>query len=179
MNENVPNLLTKPEQLKESLLSNYSQNRIVPIPSDSIEKMCKEPGTKEGSPAHKALELKMGFTYRTLLGECMYAYITCRPDIGYAITTLSKFSCAPGLYHYKLLRMVAKYLQVTAHWGIWFKRSKPLTLSEDDYKRGFFPTTLYDIPDDPTLQDLFNVDINTNKLVGFVDAAHANDLRKR
>merc|ERR1739837_56365 len=43
----------------------------------------------------------------------------------------------------------------------------------------FFPTTLYDIPDDPTLQDLFNVDINTNKLVGFVDAAHVNDLRKR
>ena len=26
VNENVPNLLTKPEQLKESLLSNYSQN---------------------------------------------------------------------------------------------------------------------------------------------------------
>ena len=54
-----------------------------------------------------------------------------------------------------------------------------MTLSEDDYKQGFFPTTSYDIPDDPTLKDLFNVDINTNKLVGFVDAAHANDLRKR
>ena len=39
VNENIPNLLTKPEQLKESLLSNYSQNRIVPIPSDNIEKM--------------------------------------------------------------------------------------------------------------------------------------------
>ena len=42
-----------------------------------------------------------------------------------------------------------------------------------------FPTTSYDIPDDPTLKDLFNVDINTNKLVSFLDAAHANDLRKR
>ena len=61
--------------------------------------MYKEPGTKEGSPAHKALELKMAFTYCTLLGELMYAYITCCPDIGYAITTLSKFSCAPGIYH--------------------------------------------------------------------------------
>ena len=111
----------------------------------------------------------------------MYAYLTCQSDIGYAITTLSKFSCAPGIYHYKLLSMVSKYLQVTAHWGIRFIRSKPLTLSlsEDDCKWGFFPTTSYDIPDDPTLKELFNVDINTNKLVGFVDATHANDLRKR
>ena len=60
----------------------------------------------------------------------MYAYITCCPDIGYVITTLSNFSCAPSIYHYKLLQMVAKYLHVTAHWGICFKRSKPLTLSE-------------------------------------------------
>ena len=74
--------------------------------------------------------------------------------------------------------MVAKYLQVTSHQGIRFKRSKPLTLSEDDYKQGFFPTTSYDIPNDPTLKELFNVDINTNKLVGFVNAAHANDLCK-
>jgi len=33
-----------------------------------------------------------GFEYRTLLGELLYAYITCRPDIGYAITPLSKFA---------------------------------------------------------------------------------------
>ena len=75
----------------------------------------------------------MGFTYQTLLGELMYTYIICWPDIGYSITTLSKFSCAPAEYHYKLLQMIAKYLQVTAHWGICFKRSKPLSLTEKDY----------------------------------------------
>ena len=63
----------------------------------------------------------MGFAYQTFLGELMYAYITCRPDIGYSVTTLSKFSCAPAEYHYKLLRMIAKYLQMTAHWDIRFK----------------------------------------------------------
>ena len=36
------------------------------------------------------LELSQGFSYRTLLGEMMYAYVTCRPDIGYSITTMSK-----------------------------------------------------------------------------------------
>ena len=74
--------------------------------------------------------------------------------------------------------MVAKYLQVTFHWGICYKRSKPLTLSEDDFKQGFFPTTSYDIPNDPTLKELFNVDINTNELVGFVNTAYDNKLRK-
>ena len=75
--------------------------------------------------------------------------------------------------------MVAKYLQMTAHWEIRFKQSKPLPLTDKDYEQGFFRLTSYNIPDDPTLKEPFNVDINTSKLVGFVDAAHANDLRKQ
>ena len=66
------------------------------------------------------------FQTRTVLGECMYAYITCRPDIGYAITTLSKFSCAPTAYHYKLLKGVVKYLRSTIDWGVRFRRTKRL-----------------------------------------------------
>ena len=79
--------------------------------------MYKGPDIKEDSPAHIALEHSMGLSYYTLLGELMYEYITYRPDIGYVITTLSKFSCKPSSYHYKLLQMVAKYLQVVFHWG--------------------------------------------------------------
>ena len=43
----------------------------------------------------------------------MYSYISCRPDIGYSVTTLSKFSYAPTAYHYKLLKGSAKYLKST------------------------------------------------------------------
>ena len=79
--ENDPQLLTKrdPSQipLKSDPLFRYSPNRMVPIPSDSIEKMYKETGPKEGVAAHKILEDKMGFAYQTFLGELMYAYITC------------------------------------------------------------------------------------------------------
>jgi hypothetical protein len=54
-----------------------------------------------------------------ILGELMYAYITCQPDIGYyAVITLSKFSTSPSAYHYKLLKGVAKYLRSTILWGI-------------------------------------------------------------
>ena len=60
----------------------------------------------------------------------MYVYIICRPDIGYAITTLSKFSSEPSAFHYKLLRGVAKYLQSTITWGILFNWPSPLNLDK-------------------------------------------------
>ena len=157
----------------------FASRRTVPMPSDYIKKMYKETGPKEHTPNHKILETKRGFSYCTLLGEAMFAYITCQPDIGYAVTTLSKFSCAPSEYHYKLLKLVARYLCTTSHWGIRFKCSILMTLTEEDYRNGFFPTTSYDIQEDPNLKELFSIPINTNKLIGFCDALHANNLRKR
>ena len=70
--------------------------------------MFKEVGPLEGSVDHTILEKNNGFGYRTLLGELMYAYITYRPDIGYAITSLSKFSTRPSAVHYN----VAKNLRI-------------------------------------------------------------------
>ena len=96
----------------------YHPNRMTPMPSDCIGKIYSEMGYKEGTAEHKVLEDKAGFAYRTLLGEIMYAYMTCRIDIGYAVTTLSKFSSTPSIYHYKLLKCLAQYLYATADWEI-------------------------------------------------------------
>jgi hypothetical protein len=81
----------------------------------------------------------------------MYVYITCQPDIGYAITSLSKFSSAPSPFHYKLLKGVAKYLRSTMHWGIRYKRPKQLP---------HLPTgePYTELQDDP--KNLFPVNIN-------------------
>ena len=79
-----------------------SSKPIAPLPTDCIEQIYKEKGPMENTVEHSALEKMKGFAYRTVLGELMYAYITCRPDIGYAVTTLSKFSTSPSAYHYKL-----------------------------------------------------------------------------
>ena len=70
--------------------------------------------------------------------EVMYAYMICRPYISYAVTTLSKFSCDPSEYHYKLLKMVDKYLRTTLYWEIIFNRKKPMKLTAKDYQNGFF-----------------------------------------
>ena len=76
-----------------------------PIPDDVISTIYTESklGPQEGSSQHQKLEDEMGFSYRTLLGELMFCYVTCRPDIGYAVCTLSKFSSSPGKLHYKHL----------------------------------------------------------------------------
>ena len=99
----------------------------------------------------------------------MYAYVTCRPDIGYAVVALSKYSGYPREVHYSFLKSVAKYLRRTKSWGIRFRKSK------SDLR---LPASAYDLishdaklPDFPSLEPF--------DLTGFVDAAHANDLRKR
>ena len=57
-------------------------------------------------------------------------YITCCPDIGYVITTLSKFSLEPSVFHYKLLLGVTKYLRSSITWGIRFNWPSPLNLDK-------------------------------------------------
>ena len=148
-----------------------SSKPIAPIPSGSIEQMFRDKGPPEGTAAHQVLETQSKFNYRNVLGELMYVYITCRPDIGYAITTLSKFSSGPSAFHYKLLRGLAKYLRSTITWGIRFNRPTPLNLDilEDSVP---YPELL-------NSKDDFPVDVNRPVLQAFVDAAFGNDLTRR
>ena len=112
----------------------------------------------------------------------MHDIITCRPDIGYAVTALSKFSPSPSAYHYKLFQSIAQYLKSTIDWGICFKRPSPMITEESQYeenqeKGGVSRATSYSIPNDPTLTSSFEVDIDAPEIHCFVDAAYANDLR--
>lgn len=72
---------------------------MVPLPSDCIDKIYTEMSPNESTAHLTALE-------KTLLGELMYAYIVCYHDIRYVVTTLSKFSSSPSLFHYKILTTI-------------------------------------------------------------------------
>ena len=86
----------------------------VPLRSDVLNQLAKEdPGPKEGRKEHQELQEKRGFSYRTLLGEMMFAYVSCRPDIGYAIRLMSKYSSNPSEFHYSSLESITKYLRTT------------------------------------------------------------------
>jgi hypothetical protein len=78
----------------------------------------QQSGPVEGTKEHEELQLKSGFSYRTLLGEMMFAYVSCRPDIGYAVTLMSKYGSNPAPYHYSCLKNIARYLRTTRNWGI-------------------------------------------------------------
>ena len=96
----------------------------LPIPADSIPLLYSTNGHDESSVEHQRMTDKLGFSYRGLLGELMYTYVSCRPDIGYAVITLSKFSTCPAEIHFIMLKKVAKYLRSTKEWGIHFYRSE-------------------------------------------------------
>ena len=147
-----------------------SVHKPTPLPTDCIPQLYKDVGPAEGTTEHADKAANHGFAYRTLLGELLYAYVTCRPDIGYAITTLSKFSVAPADVHYRLLKGVAKYLRRTINWGIIYRRTK--------LDASLPASTTVPLPPDEDLPT-FPGPTSPDQLIGFVDAAHANDLRKR
>lgn len=148
------------------------QRPLTPIPPTGIDAMFTQIGPLEHTVEHAVLEKSNNFKYRTLLGELMYAYVTCRPDIGYGVTTLSKFASRPSQVHYTYLKGLAKYLRSTKKWGIRFHR--PSTMHDDDLEPGWWPEIK--MPED---LNHFPVNINNAELNCFVDAAHANDLTKR
>ena len=97
----------------------------------------------------------------------MYAYVTCRSDIAYAITTMNKFSSKPSKSHYKMLKEIAKYLCETKDWGIKYTRS----VERNDLAPAILKS---DVVYDENLPP-FPVDIIQPKLMAFIDAAYAND----
>ena len=160
---------------------NTSSHPSSPLPEDSIHKLYAEVlgpnggGPKEGTAEHLQLQDKMGFSYRTLLGELMFAYVSCRPDIAYAVTTLSKFSNFPTKLHYTFLKGVVFYLKQTKNWGIRYHRNCSATDFHDDLPEGNFDDQPRPLPDNfPSFPDL-----DPTELSVFVDAAYANDPRKR
>jgi hypothetical protein len=81
-----------------------------PMAANCLPQLYAKVGPKEGTIEYHELSTKMGFSYWTLLGELIYAYITCHPDIGYAIVTLSKFASSPTAFHYTSLKNMTCYL---------------------------------------------------------------------
>jgi len=98
-----------------------------PLPVDAVTSLYAHQGPPENTAEYAALVAKHGFAYRTLLGELLYAYVTCWPDIGYATIMLSKFSTCPHDHHFAMLKKVAKYLRATKDWSIIYRRSQPDT----------------------------------------------------
>ena len=76
-----------------------------------------------GNPDEKhqrELAKKMGFGFRNGLGEIIYAMITARPDIAYAIVRAAQHSACPHEIHYNVLHHLFKYMYQTRTQGIYY-----------------------------------------------------------
>ena len=132
-------------------------------------------GPAEGTKEHSTLEQEMGFSYRTLLGEMMYAYVSCRLDVAYAITTLSKFTTRPTKLHYQYLKGLLGYLNRTKSWGIRYHRTCDPSSFLPDLPDGDFSSQPTPLPSEFSKFP----SSNPSELTYYVDAAYANDLRQR
>jgi hypothetical protein len=100
----------------------------------------------------------------------MYAYVTCRLYIVYAMAKLSKFSCGPAACHFAAAKRIFRYLRQTKEEGLVYWR----------------PTPRLDLPHAPI--KCRNVDetdlklpypVEIDQLAAYVDAAHANCSKTR
>jgi hypothetical protein len=96
----------------------------VSSPMDPNVKLEKLPDT-ESHPEIKCV-------YQSMVGGLMYAAITTRPDIAYAVQTLSQFNINPGPAHLTAVKRVYRYLSGTKNLGITYSAtSDPITMHAD------------------------------------------------
>jgi hypothetical protein len=66
--------------------------------------------------------------YRQLIGSLMYL-VNTRPDICYAVNTLSQFMVEPKRAHWAAAKHVLRYIQGTVDYGLLYTRGKDIRLS--------------------------------------------------
>ena len=100
-------------------LSNHNiPNRPTPLPSTKTFLTSFLPDPKvQGN-----LEKSMKISYRSAIGELIYAMTTCRPDIAYTTVRASQYSTRPHAIQYHGARHISKYLYATKDDGLYYWR---------------------------------------------------------
>jgi hypothetical protein len=112
----------------------------------------------------KALELKYGATFASILGDIMHVWVWSRPDIGFSTTRLSQYTHAPNAASFAGLYRVLRYLATHLHRPIFYPR-QPLTGTHEIRVE-------FDPPKSMSME-------LPNGLIELVDADHARDMATR
>ena len=57
-----------------------------------------------------------------VIGSLRYAIDCTRPDIGYVVGVLARFSSKPNFEHWNAMTQLMRYLKRTAHYGLLYQR---------------------------------------------------------
>ncbi|KAL7545720.1 hypothetical protein ACHAWF_009070 [Thalassiosira exigua] len=114
------------EHLATWMLVKDMPDRPTPLPTKDtfMRDFLSTQGNKDEDEQAK-LAKEMGFGYRKGIGQLIYPYMTCRPDLSYAVVRTSQYSTCPAAIHYHGVRHALKYLYCTRGDGIYFWRTTP------------------------------------------------------
>ena len=72
--------------------------------------------------------LSLNVPYTQAMGSIMYAALSSRPNLAFAIQHLSQFITAHGTEHWTAVKHVLQYLKGTPDAGVVFQKANPLEL---------------------------------------------------
>ena len=116
------------ERICEKYLGTWMRNHVMstrptPLPqTDSFLKSFLSATGEASEQFQSKLSDDMGIKYRNALGEVIYALVTCRPDISYAVVKCAQATIHPHEIHYHGLKHLLKYVYTTRDDGIYYWR---------------------------------------------------------
>jgi hypothetical protein len=109
-------------------MKNFDVPTGCPTPLPGRESFIKTFLLATGDPNYalqEKLAKEMGFGYQLGIGELIYAMVTCRLDISYAVVQCTQSSICPHEIHYHAVKHILKYLYLTKDDVLHYWRSKP------------------------------------------------------
>ncbi len=144
----------------------------IPMSPDNCFRHDLETAVSATESERKKLEKQYGFKYRQGIGEILYAMVTCRPDIAFAIVKLSQYAVAPAAVHFEAVKQLYIYLKATKDDGIYYWREK----WRNDLPPGELPSTKRD--DNYTMEPTRHTQPG-HILTSAVDSDYATDTSHR
>ena len=108
--------LSQREYIERILLQYGMQDSrpcLTPLDSNTRLQPCSAEAKDGGQSEGVDLEL-----YQSAVGSLMYAMLGTRPDLAYAVGTVSQFNHAPGLQHWTAVKRIFRYLVGTKHMSL-------------------------------------------------------------
>jgi hypothetical protein len=121
-----------------SWMQNFTSTDDHPTPLPTDPTWYKKFNAAIGDPNPKAqakLAKQMQLTYRSGVGELIWAMTTTHPDLAFASVKLSQANSCPDKHHYHGVKHALKYLYSTCDDGLYFWRTAP----RPEFKEGPLP----------------------------------------
>ena len=122
----------------QTWMRNYTSTNDRPTPLPTDPAWMKKFNAATGDPDPKVqvrLAKTMDISYRSGVGELIWAMTTCCPDVAYTGVKLSQANACPHEHHFHGVKHALKYLYSTKEDGLYYWRTAP----RDEFPEGPLP----------------------------------------